>query len=92
MLACCEFSECRLASNKEILSSNPIRTQEFLSRLRFGPAETNQHQLGIDWKTVRVLWLLGYRESWLSNLGFIPFKIGTLRSGNGDAYENVAEK
>ena len=91
MLARCEFSQCRLVSNNEILS-DPIRTQEFLSRLRFGPAETNQHQLGIDWKTVRVLWLLGYRESWLSNLGFIPFKIGTLRSGNGDAYENVAEK
>ena len=91
MLARCEFSQCRLVSNKEILS-DPIRTQEFLSRLRFGPAETNQHQIGIDWQAVRALWLLEYRESWLSNLGFIPCKIGTLRSGNGDANENVAEK
>ena len=41
------FFKCKLASNKEILS-DPIRTQEFLSRLRFGSVETNQYQLGID--------------------------------------------
>ena len=50
--------------------------------LELVPLFTGMRERSIDWKTVRVLWLLGYRESWLSNLGFIPCKIGTLRSGN----------
>ena len=50
--------------------------------LELVPLFTGMRERSIDWKTVRVLWLLGYRESWLSNLGFIPCKIGTLRSDN----------
>ena len=48
MLARREFSECRLVSYKEILS-DPIRTQELLSRLRFGPVKlinTNSELIG----------------------------------------------